>query len=110
MCKSNKMQSECIICVNNNIDKNTACVICNNKICNECFVSIIKENIYTCPFCKKDITIDWLKIEKEVIINYFKKKEIEFKNELSFVKTLNYNLNIELYNIQNKLNNKKSRR
>ena len=43
-------------------------------------------------------------MEKEVIINYFTKKEIEMKNELSLVKTLNCNLNIELCNIQNKLN------
>jgi len=98
------MQSECIICVNNNIDENTSCNICNNKICNQCFVSIINDNIYTCPFCKKDISINWLKMEKEVIINYFTKKEIEMKNELSLVKTLNCNLNIELCNIQNKLN------
>ena len=98
------MQSECIICVNNNISDNTSCTTCNNKICNECFSCIINDDIYTCPFCKKDITIDWLKLDKEVIINYFTKKEVNMKKELSLLKTLNFNLSIELYNIKEQLN------
>jgi len=95
--------NECSICINNKVNSNTACKICKNKVCIDCFLNIIYNENYCCPFCKTDNKINIEDLDKEVIINYFRKKEKDFKNELSELKTLYFNLNIEYINLQSKI-------
>jgi hypothetical protein len=99
------MENECIICLNNKTNNDTSCMLCKNKICVSCFIRIINDDNYICPFCKNNIKIDWKTLNNEIIINYFTEKEIVLKKELSILKTLNFNLNLELYEYKEKYEN-----
>jgi len=73
------MTSECVICFNDMINKNNNCNICNNGICNICYIQIIQRQkqklSHKCPFCKNENFKEWIDIDKSIIIDYFLKNE-----------------------------------
>ena len=86
--------NECSICINDINNTNTSCKTCLKPICINCFLNIVDSNsIYTCPFCKNKMEI--YLFNKEIINNYFMKKELVFKQELSELKRLYFNLNMD---------------
>jgi hypothetical protein len=75
-----KMTSECVICYNDIVNEHNNCNICNNCICNTCYIKLVQRKkrqtlSHKCPFCKNENFKEWIDIDKPVIIDYFIKYE-----------------------------------
>ncbi len=73
------MNSECVICFNDVININNNCNICNNGICNSCYIHMVHRKKQTlshkCPFCKNENFKEWIDIDKKVIVDFFIRNE-----------------------------------
>ena len=105
--------NECSICMNDIINTNASCKICQKSTCVNCFLVIINDkDTHRCPFCKNNAEI--YTFHKEIINNYFMKKELVLKQELSELKRLYFNLNMDYCILEDNYNklikNKRSKR
>ena len=71
--------NECVICCESIINTNYNCSVCNNGICNNCYIQLVhrKEHSFyhNCPFCKTTNLKLCVDIDIPVIINFFEKNE-----------------------------------
>jgi hypothetical protein len=104
---------ECVICLDNIINKNNNCNICNNGVCNHCYVNLINRNyddtsdiIYKCPFCKKENLKTWTSLDNNVIVSYFTKHEYEQRKEIWKFRDIIYDKDDEINRLKNIIINK----
>jgi hypothetical protein len=88
---------ECVICLDNTVNKNNNCNVCNNGICNNCYVKMIERTFditndisYNCPFCKKENLKKWDTIDNNIIVEYFSINEYKYQIQIRKLKELLY--------------------
>ena len=106
---------ECAICLDDIINKNNSCNICNNGVCDNCYVKMIERNyneffesdiIYACPFCKKENFKKWKVIDQDIIVSYFTINEYKQNREIWKNKDIIYDNDIEINRLKNIIINK----
>lgn len=70
---------ECVICCESIINRNYNCSICNNTICDNCYIQMIHRTDdsfnHNCPFCKTINFKKWCELDIPIIIKFFEKNE-----------------------------------
>lgn len=83
---------ECVICCSNVINTKNNCKICNNSICNSCFIELIdrKDDLvnHKCPFCNHLNFKKLIEIDSPIIVPYFIKNEIEKDKVISKLQSI----------------------
>jgi hypothetical protein len=99
---------ECVICLDDIINKNNNCNICNNGVCDNCYIKMIQRSynelsdiIYVCPFCKKENLKKWRTVDQDVIVSYFSKNEYEQTREIWKFRDIIDNKDDEIYRLKN---------
>lgn len=78
---------ECVICADAFINNKHNCHICNNGICNNCYISLVRKSYdslnHKCPFCKTKNFKKIVEIDINIIINFYEKKEYILNKDIS---------------------------
>ena len=99
---------ECAICLNDIINNNNNCSVCNNGICNTCYIQMIDRTFepindisYICPFCKSENLKKWLTFDIDIIVDYFTMNEYKQKIEIRKIKDIIYDKDSEIIRLKN---------
>lgn len=105
---------ECAICLNDIINNNNNCSVCNNGICNTCYIQMIDRTFepindisYICPFCKSENLKKWLTVDIDIIVDYFTMNEYKQKIEIRKIKDIIYDKDSEIIRLKNIIKIKK---
>ena len=99
---------ECAVCLNDIINNNNNCSVCNNGICNTCYIQMIDRTFepindisYICPFCKYENLKKWLTVDIDIIVDYFTMNEYKQKIEIRKIKDIIYDKDSEIIRLKN---------
>ena len=104
---------ECSICLDNIINKNNNCSVCNNGVCNNCYSKIIDRTYqpeidisYNCPFCKTENFKKWKAVDNEIVVNYFTEKEYQQNEQIWQFRDIIYDKDADINRLKNIIINK----
>ena len=104
---------ECVICLDNIVNKNNNCNVCNNGICNNCYVKMIERTFditndisYNCPFCKEENFKKWDNIDNNIIVEYFSENEYKYQIQIRKLNELLYDKEHQMAKLKKTIKNK----